>query len=153
MDKKEVNFFLFYGIIVLGSYFMYYTFRLKKGADLKKEITKYVKENNISGVILSGVGSLDKLSIRLADGESTLEKEEQYEIVSLNGTLSTDGIRLHIAVSDNDGKTIGGHLKDGCIINTTAEICLLDIPNIKFSREYDEDTGYNELVIKNKGGN
>ena len=55
---------------------MYYTFRLKKGADLKKEITKYVKENNISGVILSGVGSLDKLSIRLADGESTLEKEE-----------------------------------------------------------------------------
>lgn len=131
---------------------MYYTFRLKKGADLKKEITKYVKENNISGVILSGVGSLDKLSIRLADGESTLEKEEQYEIVSLNGTLSTDGIHLHIAVSDNDGKTIGGHLKDGSIINTTAEICLLDIPNIKFSREYDEDTGYNELVIKNKGG-
>ena len=131
---------------------MYYTFRLKKGADLKKGITKYVKENNISGVILSGVGSLDKLSIRLADGESTLEKEEQYEIVSLNGTLSTDGIHLHIAVSDNDGKTIGGHLKDGSIINTTAEICLLDIPNIKFSREYDEDTGYNELVIKNKGG-
>ena len=42
-----------------------------------------------------------------------------------------------------------GHLKDGCIVNTTAEIVLNIFDNIKFKREYDENTGYDELIINN----
>lgn len=129
---------------------MYYCFRLKKGQDLKKEIEKFVKENNISGVILSGVGCLSYLNIRLADGETCLDRSGSFEIVSLMGTLSSDGVHLHISVSDNDGIAIGGHLKDGCIVNTTSEIVLLNIDKYIFSREFDETTGYNELVIKEK---
>ena len=129
---------------------MYYCFRLKKGQDLKKEIEKFVKEKNISGVILSGVGCLSHLNVRLADGETCLDKSGSFEIVSLMGTLSVDGVHLHISVSDNDGVTIGGHLKDGCIVNTTSEIVLLSIDKYVFSREFDETTGYNELVIKEK---
>ena len=129
---------------------MYHCFRLKKGADLKGEIESFVKTHHISGVLLSGVGSLTKLQIRLADGESTMEKDGEFEIVSLMGTLSEDGIHLHISVSDNDGNTIGGHLKNGCIINTTAEICILELEDYKFTREFDKDTGYNELVVKEK---
>lgn len=127
---------------------IYYAFRLTKDDDLKKKISDFVVEHHISGVILSGVGSLTTLSIRLADGESTLEKDGEFEIVSMTGTLSENVVHLHISVSCNDGHTIGGHLKDGCIINTTAEICLLDIPNLKFSREMDSSTEYKELIVK-----
>ena len=128
---------------------MYHCFRLTKGSDLKKEIESYTINNKISGVILCAVGCLSKLSIRLADGESILEKEGMFEIVSITGTLSEDGVHIHISVSDESGNTIGGHLKDGCIVNTTAEIVLNIFDNIKFKREYDENTGYDELVINN----
>ena len=72
-----------------------------------------------------------------------------FEIVSITGTLSEDGVHIHISVSDELGNTIGGHLKDGCIVNTTAEIVLNIFDNINFRREYDEKTGYGELVIIN----
>jgi len=127
---------------------MYHCFRLTKGMDLKKEIEEYVINNKIFGVIICMVGSLNKLKIRLADGKSILEKLGRFEIVSATGTLSEDGVHIHISVSDEQGNTIGGHLKDGCIINTTAEVGITIFDNIKLKREYDKDTGYNELVIK-----
>lgn len=127
---------------------MYQCFRLTKGSDLKKKIESYAINNKISGVILCAVGCLSKLTIRLADGESILEKEGMFEIVSITGTLSEDGVHIHISVSDELGNTIGGHLKDGCIVNTTAEIVLNIFDNIKIKREYDESTGYDELIIK-----
>ncbi len=127
---------------------MYNTFRLKKGMDLKGEIEKYAIHNKISGVILCCVGCLSKLTIRLADGKSILEKEGQFEIVSITGTLSEDGVHIHISVSDEEGNTIGGHLKNGCIVNTTAEVCLLSISDVKYKREFDPETAYEELVVK-----
>lgn len=127
---------------------MYHCFRLRKGMDLKKEIKTYTIKNKMSGIIICCVGCLNKLTIRLADGKSILEKEGQFEIVSITGTLSENGVHIHISVSDEKGNTIGGHLKDGCIVNTTAEVCLLNMENIKLKREFDETTGYDELVIK-----
>lgn len=126
---------------------MYHCFRLKKDKDLKKEIENYAIKNNVSGVILSSVGSLSKIKIRLADGKTIMQKSGQFEIVSINGTLSKDGVYLHISLSDEEGRVIGGHLKDGCIINTTAEICLVEFDDIIFERKYDDLTGYNELEI------
>ena len=126
---------------------MYKCFRLKKGMDLKEEIEKLVINNKLSGAIISGVGSLSHLIIRLADGDTILERDEEFEIVSLMGTLSEDGVHLHIAVSSKDGNTLGGHLKNGSIINTTCEVVLLLFSDIKLKREFDDDTGYDELVI------
>ena len=126
---------------------MYKCFRLTKGMDLKKEIEKYAIDNKVSGTIISSVGCLTSLVIRLADGESILKKDGNFEIVSVTGTLSPDGVHIHISVSDEFGNTIGGHLKDGCIVNTTAEVCLVLFDNIKFSRTFDESTGYDELVV------
>ncbi len=129
---------------------MYHCFRLKKGMDLKKEIEDYAIQNRISGVVLCCVGSLNKFTIRLADGKTILEKEGEFEIVSMTGTLSEDGVHVHISVSDHEGKTIGGHLKNGCIIYTTAEVCLLELETVKFTREFDEETGFEELVVQEK---
>lgn len=125
-----------------------YAFRLSPQMDLKKELVRFTKENNIkAGVILSAVGSLSAAKIRLADERVEAEFDSKFEIVSLTGTLCQDGVHLHISISDSKGKVIGGHLLDGCIIYTTAEMVIGVIENIVFSREYDCETGFNELKI------
>ena len=126
---------------------MFYAFRLTRGMDLKKEIEDFVMNTKISGVILSSVGSLSQLTIRLADGKSIKDLDGEFEIVSVTGTLSPDGVHIHISVGDIDGNVIGGHLKDGCIVNTTAEVVLETVEPYQFRREMDEETGYKELVV------
>ncbi len=54
----------------------------------------------------------------------TLRLYGKFEIVSLTGTLAESGSHLHAAISDNIGNIIGGHLKKGSIIYTTAEIVI-----------------------------
>ncbi len=130
---------------------MYHAIRLTEGQDIKKEIIKYAEEKNIvAGAVISGVGCVKKINIRTATAVKCIEKEDNYEIVSLMGTISKDGVHLHISYSDIEGVTIGGHLKDGNIVNTTCELVILELPNYEFSREFDNATGYNELVIRSK---
>lgn len=130
---------------------MYHAIRLKKNDDLKESIVNYAREHNIeAGCVLSGVGCVSHAHIRLAKAVGFLDKEEDYEIVSITGTISKDGVHIHISLSDEEGKTIGGHLSDGTIINTTCELIILELPNYIFTREMDESTGYKELVITKK---
>lgn len=74
--------------------------------------------------------------------------EEDMEIVSLTGTVSLHGSHLHISLSRRDLSVLGGHLMPGCLVNTTAEIILLELPGLSFTREFDEETGYDELSIR-----
>ena len=53
-----------------------------------------------------------------------------------------------ISLSDENLATIGGHLKDNCLVNVTAEIVLGEFEDYEFGREFDENTGYKELTIK-----
>lgn len=126
-----------------------HAFRLIRGQDLKISIEEYCEKNNIkSGVIVSGVGCLSEALVRNAGGIKCVKIDKDVEIVSITGTVSKNGCHIHISVSDEELKTYGGHLKDGCIVNTTAEIVILELQEYEFSREIDEDTGYKELVIK-----
>lgn len=126
-----------------------HAFRLQNGHDLKIELEKYVLKNNIkAGVILSCVGCLSKAILRNAGGKDCIELNKNLEIVSATGTFSSDGCHIHISVSDEDLKTYGGHLKEGCIINTTAEIVILELESFSFTRKFDNNTGYNELNIE-----
>ena len=128
-----------------------HAFRLTRGMDLKKSIEDYVVEKNIrSGVILSAVGCLYKVNLRCADGVTVKTIDKDYEIVSATGTLSVDGCHIHVSLSDEDLNTIGGHLKNDCLVNVTAEIVLGEFDEFEFSREYDENTGYKELGIKER---
>jgi predicted DNA-binding protein with PD1-like motif len=51
-------------------------------------------------------------------------------------------------VSDATGRTIGGHLVDGAIVHTTAEVAIVELQGLAFSREMDPATLYRELVIR-----
>jgi predicted DNA-binding protein with PD1-like motif len=128
-----------------------HAFRLKPGLDLRKEIEAYVKENNISARwIATCVGSLTNYNIRFANQKDGNTGTGHFEIVSLTGTVSTNGSHLHISVSDSTGSTIGGHLLQGNIVYTTAEIVIQSAPNLIFKREKDGSTPWEELQVEKK---
>lgn len=123
--------------------------RLIPGDDLRPRLDSFTRENLLpAAVILTAVGSLKNATLRLAEDPGPTHFDGPFEIVSLVGTLSPDGPHLHIALSDRTGRTIGGHLLDGCIIRTTAEIAIAVPDYLRFSRELDPQTGYRELVIQ-----
>ncbi len=124
-------------------------FRLHPGQDIKKELVSFTKENNIhAGVILTSVGSLKRATLRLANENIVKDFEQKFEIVSLVGTLCCDGVHLHISLSDASGNVIGGHLMDGCLVYTTAEIVIGEFEDVVFSRKSDAVTGFRELVVE-----
>jgi len=126
-----------------------HAFRLKPGADLKKEIQSYVKTTNIqAGWIICGVGSLSGYNIRFANQPDGSMGSGHFEIVSLTGTVSVHGLHIHISISDSTGKTIGGHLLDGNFIYTTAEIIIQQSGDFVFNRDSDGSTPWQELQVK-----
>jgi uncharacterized protein len=129
-----------------------YALRLRPNQDLKQEIVAFAKANNIqAGYIITYVGSLKKANLRLANKPEATTWEDKFEIVSLVGTLGADsGVHLHASISDGTGKTIGGHLMDGNIVYTTAEIIIGEVLDVNFSRKLDSLTTYNELFIEKK---
>lgn len=128
-----------------------YTFRLESGQDLFDATEAFVREKSIeAGCILSGIGSLKRATIRLANREVYSVYDGFFEIVSLTGTLSIHGSHAHISIADGEGKTLGGHLGSGCTIYTTAEIVIAVFDDVVYKREYAEDSGYEELAVYRK---
>ncbi len=125
-----------------------YALRLRPGDDLRQGLLAFVQAQHIrAGAVLTCVGSLTVATLRLANQEGPSEYRGHFEIVSLVGTLSTNGSHLHLAVADSTGRTLGGHLLDGCRVYTTAEIVLAELPDLEFRRETDPAFGYQELTI------
>lgn len=123
--------------------------RLHRGADLILSIKTICQQKNIAaGVVLSAVGCILKGRIRDASGVTIRDITDHCEIVSLNGTVSKTRCHLHIALSKEDLSTIGGHLCPGCIVNTTCELVIAELPNVRFGVENDPETGYDELIFQ-----
>ena len=127
-------------------------FRLKPDTKLRESIQNFAIKNKFTaGLVLSVVGALKEAKLRMAGAtpkKQTIENlKGDYEIVSVQGALSADDCHIHISISDKDGKVVGGHLKEGTVA-FTAEVSLLELPDRKFLREFDKETGFEELVVK-----
>jgi predicted DNA-binding protein with PD1-like motif len=129
-----------------------HTARLLPGQDLRAELEKLTVRHNIrAGFVLSAVGSLTKVALRLANQKIAHTMEGHFEIVSLTGTLGPDGLHLHTAVSDEKGITTGGHVVEGCIVFTTVELVMGEAIGLVFHRETDPRTTFRELSIQRAG--
>ena len=130
-----------------------HAFRLTPGEDLKKALCAYAASRKLrASFVLTCVGSLSAVTLRLAnsarDGKNeVVSLDERFEIVSLTGTLSANGAHLHVSIADFEGNVVGGHLMDGCVVFTTAEIVLGESATHVFAREMDTRTGFDELVV------
>jgi len=123
--------------------------RLSPGTDLRQSLWHYCQDRSIrAAYMLTAVGSLQSAVIRFANQPAGTHLQQPLEILSLAGTLSMAGVHLHIALADSQGRVIGGHLMDGCLVYTTAEIVLGQVPGISFQRQPDPVTGFKELLIE-----
>jgi len=128
-------------------------FRLKPGADLKSSIEEIINQNSVkAGFIITCVGGLEQATVRMAGAKPDVQDirtfKNDFEIVSLVGTVSISGTHLHMSFSDSQGIVYGGHLKEGTIIHPTAEIVIGIDEDIEMKREMDDETGFTELVVK-----
>ncbi|MBE9138782.1 DUF296 domain-containing protein [Nodosilinea sp. LEGE 07088] len=126
-----------------------YCLRLLPGQDLKQSLDSFAQTQALeAGVMLTALGSLTQASLRFAAAAEATIIAGPLELLSLTGTLSRHGMHLHSAVADAQGRVYGGHLMPGCLIRTTAEIAIADLPHLRLHRQPDPHTGYRELVVE-----
>lgn len=128
-----------------------YTTRLKPGQEIISELLEIIKNENIpAGFIITAVGGFSHIKCRMAgatpDKQDIREYDGKFELVSMVGTLSKDGVHIHVSFSDETGKVIGGHLKSG-VVYPTLEIVIGIDNDSSYNRKLDEDTGFKELVV------
>jgi len=129
----------------------FYALRLEPGQDIRQELQKFAHEQKLrAGFIASCTGSVNCMALRYANQSATTLQQGHYEIASLSGTLEDGAMHLHAAFSDSTGATMGGHLEDGSIVFTTAEIVVGELSQLAFARENDAMTGYRELVVRKR---
>jgi predicted DNA-binding protein with PD1-like motif len=130
--------------------------RLTPGQDLRAALEAAVQSQNCrAAFVLSGIGSLSTVGIRLAGADQPTRLTGSMEILTLSGTVAVGGDKtashLHMAIATATGQVLGGHVAPGCIVHTTAEVLLALLPDWQFSREPDANTGYDELVVRERG--
>jgi len=111
----------------------------------------FARERDLrAGILLTCVGSLTRTALRYADRAETTILEGKREIVSLVGTVTAGGCHLHLSVSDGEGRTVGGHLMDGSLVYTTAEVAIGEAGQLRFALEKDPTFGYHELKVEQR---
>ena len=123
--------------------------RLRPQQDLRSALQAILADHHVSAAfVVQGIGSLSSARIRFAGMNEATEVQGDLEILTLAGSLSPDGVHLHMTVSDAQGRVTGGHVAPGCIVRTTAEILLALLPDHQFSRAPDAESGWDELVVR-----
>lgn len=126
-----------------------YALRLRPGEDPLAALDAFAQANRLEAAcVLTCVGSLRKAVLRFANQEQAVALTGHFEIVSMTGVLSAYGSHYHIAIADETGYTYGAHLLEGSEVYTTAEIVLAALPDVRFIRSFDPQTGYPELEVR-----
>ena len=134
-----------------GSAGRIHVLRLQPGEDVRTTLRDWANANNIeAAAITSAVGSLTHAHIRYANRADGIMTTADLEVLFLSGTLSIHGMHLHLSVADRDGKMLGGHMLDGCIVRTTLELTVQLIDGLRMLRVKDEQSGYDELSPETK---
>jgi len=122
--------------------------RLIPGDDLRAALETIARDLAIGAAfVMQGIGSLSVANLRYAGLDQPTRLDGDLEILTLAGSLSAGGAHLHMAVSNAEGHVVGGHVSAGCIVRTTAEILIVCLEDVRFSRELDPRTGFPELSI------
>ena len=123
--------------------------RLHPGDDLRAAIEAAVAAAGCEAAfVVAGIGSLAQTRLRLAGADDAMTIAGDVEILTLAGSASPRASHLHASVSDASGRVWGGHVSPGCMVRTTAELVIALLPALAFTRERDEVTGYDELVVR-----
>jgi hypothetical protein len=122
--------------------------RLHPGDDVKASLEAFARERHLrAATVTSAVGSLTDVGLRFANQHDTTHLAGHFEVVSLSGYLAEGELHLHMAVSDGEGKTVGGHFAEGNRVYTTLVLAIDEHFGFAYRRERDPVTGRDELVV------
>ncbi len=115
---------------------------LPAGSDLKVSLENFVREENKEGFILGVVGNLSRATFQCPGKAAPTVLEGNLEIITLNGTLSEQGVHLHLSLSDGDCKVWGGHLEVGSTVLKGADVLvgLLDTSEVNTKQQHSPDS-------------
>ncbi len=125
-----------------------YIIRLKPGQDVKAELEALARAHHLQAAsIVSVVGSLTDVALRFANKPETTVLTGHFEVVAMSGYLAANEFHCHLAVSDGEGKTLGGHLMEGNRVYTTLVVVIQEHLGLRYRREFDPTSNHQELVI------
>ena len=119
--------------------------RIFEDEDLLEGIKKRVKESKVKAGLLFLIGSLKEACLGFYEkGEyKRVEVKKPLEIASCMGNISVKEngelvIHAHMVVSDKSGNAYGGHLLKGCKVAATAELMLIEVPEVDLKRKFED---------------
>lgn len=96
-----------------------------------------------TGVVISGIGTLSDCRLHqsvagyppnlLTRHQDYLEFKGSYEIASIQGIIADGEPHLHLTICEGE-RTVAGHLEEGCVVMTLAELAILRIDGAPIRR-------------------
>lgn len=95
---------------------------LEPGADVRLSLEQMARQQQATGFVLSVVGNLSQAAFQCPGRQQPTVLRGELEIITLQGTLSPEGVHLHLSFSDPDCQVWGGHLEPGTLIMKGADL-------------------------------
>ncbi|MEB3244133.1 MAG: DUF296 domain-containing protein [Cyanobacteriota bacterium] len=96
--------------------------RCPPGSDLRRTLEDFAAARAASGFVLGVVGDLSRASFQCPGRAEPTVLEGDLEIITLSGTLSPEGVHLHLSCSDGGCHVYGGHLEHGSLVRKGADL-------------------------------
>lgn len=125
--------------------------RMDPTEEILQQLRLVAEKEHIRLASVEALGAVNDFSVGVFDCGSkryhSNRFEGAYEIVSLTGTVTTQGgkvyLHLHMSAGDETGRVVGGHLTSATV-SATCEMVVRVLDGI-VEREFDEDIGLNLL--------
>ncbi|MCF7890425.1 DNA-binding protein [Candidatus Bipolaricaulota bacterium] len=123
--------------------------RLEEGEEIVSKLEQVLEDEGIHAGSFQGIGAVSKAtlghySLKSKD-YSEQELNQPLEIVSLQGTVSGEGVHPHACLGTKDMETYGGHLVEA-VVAATCEVIVKPEPG-SLDRYHDEEIGLDLLDI------
>jgi predicted DNA-binding protein with PD1-like motif/glutaredoxin len=101
---------------------------LEAGSDVRQSLEALAREQGATGYVLSVVGNLSAAVFQCPGKPAPTRLRGELEIITLSGTLSPEGVHLHLSFSDGDCRVWGGHLEPGTLVLRGADLLVGFLP-------------------------
>jgi predicted DNA-binding protein with PD1-like motif len=131
--------------------------RLDQGDDVLESITAAARQLDLhTGVVLSGIGTLDRARMHhithtgYPPKDAIVEYEGPIELLSIDGLIADYTPHLHTCISIKE-RTYMGHLEPGCRVLYLAEIAVARLEGVRLCRRLNENTRVSQLQQEDQG--
>jgi len=93
-----------------------FPYHLTAGSDLLDCLQQLAQHHGGQGFVLGVVGNLSQAAFHCPGQAQPTVVRGELEIITLQGTLTAEGVHLHLSCSDSACQVWGGHLEPGTLV-------------------------------------